>query len=331
MPSPSVSVIIPVRDAEVLLPTCLEAVEAQTASPAAIIVVVAPSTDATQAAAAGAARTDSRIHLLSNPAGDRGSALNRALATIETDAVAMVDAQSVLAPDYLEQSLKALHATGADVVGGAMRPIGRTWVGRAMAVALTSPFGVGDSQFHFAGEARRVDSVYLGVYRTSVFARVGGYNPALLRTEDDDLNARILDSGGAIWLDPAIQSTYRCRESLGAIWRQYHGYGYWKVALATIRLSALRPRHLIPAAFAVALIGSAGVSALWWRPAFPILVGSYAVAAILATATARGPIRARLAMPLVAATMHLAYGTGTLRGLVRWPRLRRAALSGSDD
>src|SRR5688500_17335782 len=122
-----------------------------------------------------------------------------------------------------------------------------------MAAALRSPFGVGDSQFHFAGAARDVDSVYLGVYRADVLRRVGRYNVALLRTEDDDLNTRIRMAGFRIRLDPAIRSAYRCRETLGAIWRQYFGYGYWKVALATIRSGALRARHAVPAAFVVGL------------------------------------------------------------------------------
>jgi hypothetical protein len=125
-------------------------------------------------------------------------------------------------------------------------------IGQAMAAALRSPFGVGDSQFHYEGEAREVESVYLGVYRTDAFRRVGCYNTALLRTEDDDLNARIRAAGMKIWLDPAIRSTYLCRNRLSDIWRQYFGYGYWKVGLASVRRDALRARHMVPALFVTA-------------------------------------------------------------------------------
>src|SRR5205823_5556409 len=136
-------------------------------------------------------------------------------------------------------------------------------------------FGSGGSQFHLDGEPREVESVYLGVYRARTFNRVGWYNPALLRTEDDDLNWRIRDAGLRIWLDPAIRSTYLCRDTLGGVWRQYHAYGLWKVALATLRPGAIHPRHLVPAAFVLALIGAAVISLSWWWPALPLLLAVY--------------------------------------------------------
>lgn len=326
--SASISAIIPIRDAAGLLERCLAAVAAQTTPAEAVYIVVAPSADDSAGRAAMAAASDSRIRVLANPTGDRGSALNRALAEVTTEAVAMVDAQSHLAPDYFERALEVMRATGADVVGGPLRAVGASWIGEAMAMALASRFGVGDSQFHFDGAARRVDSVYLGVYRMSAFGRVGRYNRALLRTEDDDLNARIRESGGLIWLDPAIRSTYRCRDSFGAIWRQYEGYGYWKVALATLRPAALRPRHLVPAIFTLGLIGAAAASIACRRPALTLVVGPYAMISTAAAIGSRGSLRARLAMPMVTATMHLAYGVGTLWGLLRWPALRDAARSG---
>lgn len=323
-----VAVVVPVRDAEALLADCLATVEAQTRPADEILVVVAPSRDATGDLAAKIAGPSTVV--LDNPPGDRGSAINRALDETDADVIAMVDAQARLAPDYLETAVAALDRHRADVIGGPMRPQGRTAFGRAMAAALRSPFGIGNSQFHFAGEAREAESVYLGVYRSSVFERVGRYNAALLRTEDDDLNARARDAGLRIWLDPAIRSTYMCRDSLGAIWRQYHGYGYWKVALATLRPGAIRLRHLVPALFVADLGVTALISMLLWWPALPLVLLAYFGAAWVAAllGPADGP-DARLLFPLVTLTMHLAYGTGTLRGLLDWPRLRALVRRGA--
>jgi glycosyltransferase involved in cell wall biosynthesis len=269
-----IDIIVPLRDAAALLPGCLEAIRAQTLPPGAIHLVVGPSHDATLEIARTAESQDRRIAVSENQAGDRGSALNIALDGLEpeTDAVAMVDAQSRLAADYLERSAKALAETGAAVVGGPMRPMGIGVVGQAIAAALSSPIGVGDSSFHFEGLARDVESVYLGVYRRSALDAAGRYDPGLLRTEDDDMNARIRASGGRIYLDPGIRSTYVGRQSLGALFRQYRGYGYWKVALAAKRPDAIRPRHFVPAVFVAVLVVAGVISIVVWLPALPLLL-----------------------------------------------------------
>jgi glycosyltransferase involved in cell wall biosynthesis len=318
-----IDVIVPLRDAAALLPECLETIRAQTLPPGRIHLVVGPSRDTTLEVARSAWSRDPRILVSENPAGDRGSALNVALAALDpdTEAVAMVDAQSRLDPAYLERSAAVLEETGAAVVGGSMRPIGTSAMGEAIAAALTSPVGVGDSSFHFEGAARDVDSVYLGVYRRSILDKAGPYDPSLLRTEDDDMNARIRASGGRIRLDPSIRSTYIGRKTLGALFRQYHGYGYWKVALAAKRRDAIRLRHMVPAAFVLALVLAGGLSLLAWPPALPVLLVLYlAVLALVGLATVKVGVASRLLFPPAVATMHLGYGIGTWHAILqgRW-------------
>ena len=113
-----IDVIVPLRDAAQLLPGCLEAIHAQTLSPGAIHLVVGPSRDATLRGSPGwRSLTIASVFVSENAAGDRGSAINVALDLLdpETEAVAMVDAQSRLATDYLERSTDALARTGAAV------------------------------------------------------------------------------------------------------------------------------------------------------------------------------------------------------------------------
>jgi succinoglycan biosynthesis protein ExoA len=324
-PVTRIDVIVPLRDAAVLLPGCLEAIEAQTLAPGRIHLVVGPSRDSTLAVARSAWSREPRVLVSENPAGDRGSALNTALEILdaETEAVAMVDAQSRLAPDYLERSAAVLDATGAAVVGGPMRAVGTGVVGRAIAMALQSRVGVGDSAFHFEGDARDVDSVYLGVYRRSVLDAVGRYDPGLLRTEDDDMNARIRATGGRIRLDPTIRSTYIGRQSLGGLFRQYLGYGYWKVALAARRPDAIRWRHLVPAAFVTVLAVAGMASIVVWPPALPILLALYlGLLLLVGLLTSSGPLASQLVFPFAVGSMHLGYGLGTWQAILqgRWRR-----------
>lgn len=324
----TIAAVLPVRDAGHLLAACVDAVLGQTRPPDEVLIAVAPSRDRTREVAVALA--GGRVRVVDNPAGDRASGINAAIAVSRASLIAMVDAQATLESDYLEQAEAILQDPGVAVVGGPMRPTGTTPIGRAMAAALRSPFGVGDSQFHFQGVARDAESVYLGVYRRSAFELVGRYNTALLRTEDDDLNARIRAAGLRIRLDPKLRSTYRCRDSLGAICTQYFGYGYWKVALATIRAGALRPRHLVPASFVV--VGAVAVLAAVagaWQP-LAAMFGAWVAAAIVAAvlAPAQSPVD-RLLFPAVAMTMHLAYGIGTVAAIPSLPRLRRSATEGA--
>jgi cellulose synthase/poly-beta-1,6-N-acetylglucosamine synthase-like glycosyltransferase len=320
-----IDVIVPLRDAAAMLPGCLETINAQTWPPGRIHLVVGPSRDSTSALARSAWSRDPRVLLSENPAGDRGSALNIALDLLdpETDAVAMVDAQSRLAPDYLERSASVLQSTGAAVVGGPMRPEGMTPLGRAIAAALRSRTGVGDSMFHFDDVAADVDSVYLGVYRRSVLDAVGRYDPDLLRTEDDDMNARIRAAGGRIRLDPSIRSTYLGRQTLGGLFRQFHGYGYWKVALAAKRPDAIRVRHVVPAAFVAVLVVAAVVSIAAWPPAFPGIALLYlGVLLVAGVSRSEVPVVSRLLFPVAVAAMHLGYGIGSWQAILsgRWRR-----------
>jgi succinoglycan biosynthesis protein ExoA len=314
-----IEVIVPVRDAAAVLPDCLAAIRGQTLAPAAIHLSVAPSTDATDLVVASSTASDPRLRVHENPAGDRGSGLNVALATLdaETEAVAMVDAQSRLEPDYLERSAAVMKETGAAVVGGAIHPVGDGVVGRAIAAALSSRVGVGDSGFHFDGTGRDVESVYLGVYRRSVLDTVGRYDPSLLRTEDDDMNARIRAAGWRIRLDPSIRSRYLGRQTLRGLFRQYRGYGHSKVALAAKRPGAIRLRHLVPAGLVGAIVGAALISLLAWPPALPLVLlaylGGLLVAGLLRTEL---PLASRLAFVAAAATMHLGYGIGTWQAIL---------------
>ena len=141
------AVVIPVRNGAGQLLDCVASVLRQTSPPDEILIVVGPSTDDSRRVAQDL--VGQTIRVLDNPAGDRGSGLNAALSATDARTIAMVDAQSRLEPDYLDRALATLGSAEADVAGGPMRAVGQSPVGRAMALALASPFGIGDSQFHF--------------------------------------------------------------------------------------------------------------------------------------------------------------------------------------
>jgi glycosyltransferase involved in cell wall biosynthesis len=302
-----------------LLRDCLTAIEQQTCPPHEVIVAVGPSADGTREVARAIARESDRIAVIDNAAGDRASALNSALERATGDVIAFVDAQSRLARDYLERALVVMAESGAPIVGGPMRPRGSNLIGQTVARALVSPFGIGDSAFHFSESAGDADSVYLGVYRRHVFETVGRYDETLLRTEDDDFNQRARQAGFRIRLDPRIRSTYLCRDSLGALFRQYHGYGYWKVALFVTRPGSFRIRHAVPGGAVLAALILGIVSVVARRPHLAFVAAGYAAIALAFEARIGGrrSFGMRMIFPVVTATMHLGYGLGSIQGALR--------------
>lgn len=331
--APAVTIVVPARDEEASLFACLESIRAQDypAGRLRILVVDGGSGDRTRSIAEEFARRDSRIELLDNPAGRVSTALNLALSRATGDFLLRVDAHTRIAPDYVRRCVDRLRTSGADNVGGPMRPVGSTPLGEAIATAMRSRFGVGPARFRYAREVEEVDTVYLGAFPLALFARVGRFNEALVRNQDYEMNYRIRRSGGRVLVDPEIRSDYVVRPDLPALLRQFASYGYWKPQMLRRHPRSLRPRQLaapgLVAGLAVALVTS--VAALLDpelpRPllaAAPLLVALYLAASLLAAAIsgARRGWRIVWRLPAVFATMHLAWGAGFWWGLIRPPR-----------
>jgi hypothetical protein len=224
----------------------------------------------------------------------------------------------VIPADYVSQCVTALQASGADNVGGVQDGYGLTTVQRAIARAAASPLGV-PARFRYSTKAGPADTVYLGAYERSVFTRIGGYDPELVRNQDDELNLRLSQHGGVIWFDPAIRVAYQPRSSYRALFRQYFQYGMYKVRVMQKRSTLPSLRSLAPFAFVFAL-ACASLAAI--RTPVPLIaLCAIYIFWLLASATT-GPRPASLSIRLLTApsvaTMHLAYGLGAWCGIARW-------------
>lgn len=324
-----VSVIIPTFNEERYIDACLRSVHEQTYGPEHLEVVIADgrSEDRTRELAEAWQDRLPGLKVVDNPKRQQGAGLNAALDAASNELIVRLDAHSKYAPDYVQQCVAALERTDATVVGGPMRPEGETPFGEAVALATTTPLGVGPGRFHYSEREEWVDTVFLGAFRRSDIVRLGAYDEAARQaSEDHELNFRITKAGGRILLDPSIRSVYHPRSSVGALWRQYHNYGQGKVS--TLRKHRALPtwRPLAPAAFVVGLL----LGPLWWltRPTRIAFIGALALyaAAVVVTALVKSRFRPVMAGRTAAAivVMHVSYGLGFLRGLLRIP-LRRPA------
>ncbi len=324
MPHPSaslVTVIMPVLNEAGFIRRSLGAVLQQDYPPERleILVVDGGSTDGTPALVQELFQNRPLARLLHNPQQIQAAALNLGILAASGEILVRVDGHTMIAPNYVSECVRLLTQDAADNVGGLMRPQGTTYVGQAVALATSSPFGAGDAKFHYAAQAQYVDTVYLGAFWRKTFDRIGLYDPAVHINEDYELNYRLRQAGGRILLSPTIQSTYVPRASLPALWRQYFIYGRQKVRTLRKHPESLRWRQAVPPLFVLTFFGSLGLSLVFTplHRLFSLVSWLYLLANFVASTIVarRGGWRYFPILPLTFATIHFAWGTGFWAGL----------------
>lgn len=224
---PLVSVILPVKNEEQYIGKCLDHILDSTypLERLEVIVVDGESDDRTREIVEGK-RSECRILLLENPRGSRASGLNLAIGSAKGEIIIRVDARTMCPPRYIEGCVETLVLTGADNVGGVQRPIANSVTQDAIGLAISHPFGAANAQFRLGRKSGFVDTVYLGCFWRDVFAKVGYFdeNPSVI-SEDSDLNKRIRDAGGTVYLNSDLEAFYYPRETLRDFWRLYFHYG----------------------------------------------------------------------------------------------------------
>jgi succinoglycan biosynthesis protein ExoA len=270
-------------------------------------------------AAARAAGLDVRV--VDNPRRWVSPGLNACIAAASGDLIVRLDCHSRYPPDYLRRSALAAEETGAWHVGGRLIPDGRTPTERAVACAMDVPFGgIGWTRAANANARVQVDTLTFGAYRSEVFRRVGGFDDTLIRGQDEELNLRIHRAGGRTILDPTIVVRYRPRGSLIGVWRQYYGYGLWKVAIMLKHRRVLSLRSLAPLTLVVSTgaLGLAGARVPSARRCLAAQAGAYlsaAVAFAVAGLRRRGePLSLFLRVVATFPVFHFGYGLGMLHG-----------------
>jgi succinoglycan biosynthesis protein ExoA len=322
MMPPMVTIAMPAFNEERFIETCIRSVWAQDYPRERIEILIADgrSTDRTREILTTLGSEDPRIRVIDNPERLQAAGLGQIVKQARGDVIVRMDVHCEYATNYVSQCVSTLEGTGADNVGGAQRAKAKTHFQQALCAALLSPLGVGGASYRSASAEGFVDTVFLGAFRRAVFERVGLWDPAAATNEDAELNQRIVENGGRIYLSPSIVVHYFPRDSFRALATQYFRYGRGRARTLLMRggLPTLRP--LIPFLLVV------GASAmLLLPPAWPLLppaLAAYLLAAgaeairVAAPLGARGVATAAAVFPV----LHVSHGTGFAAGL--WHYLR---------
>jgi succinoglycan biosynthesis protein ExoA len=307
-----VTVMIPARDEERFIGRCLDAVRKQDYPNLQIVVVDGGSVDATLQVVRDQMAADDRIELVYNPQHSIPMSLNLGLAAARGRWLVRMDAHSTVDESYVRTAVDRLDQGLWGGVGGRKDGVGETAAGRAIAAALGSRFGVGNSMYHHGVTAQEVDHIPFGAYPVELVRELGGWNEQLPVNEDYEFDYRVRQAGNKLLFDPALKIWWRSRQSIPDLFRQYHRYGRGKVDVALLHPDSMRPRHFLPPALVAYLAGTALIS--WRHPrrllllSAPYLLG-LAVASARTARTLETPAE-RAYVPLAFSAMHVGWGLG---------------------
>ncbi len=324
---PYVSIVMPVRNEEQFLAKCLDSIIANDypKEKYEIIVVDGMSSDRSRQIVAEYAERCSNIKLLDNPKKIRVIANNIGIRAAKGEIIISMDAHACYATDYIRSCVELLQSTGAANVGGPQRATGHNYVTNVIALATTTPFGIGDAEFRYSKKEKWVDTVYLGAWYKKTLEEVGLFNEEWIRNGDYELNYRIRNAGGKILLSPRIKCQYFVRGSLKKLMEQYFLYGLWRVQTIVAHPDSIRWRHVLPPLLVLGLFFSVfllffGIK-LGWIPLVSYLGYTIAISVCISL------IQGVKYFPLLIPTfwiIHLSWGLGFWRGISKFgcPKIR---------
>lgn len=259
------------------------------------------------------------IKVFDNPYKTVPYAMNIGIKNSKGKYIIRLDAHAEYSQDYIRKCVYYLDTTQADNVGGIAETKSKGFVGEAIALMLSSKFGVGNSQFRTNGHSGYVDTVPFGAFRREVFDRWGGYDERLTRNQDNEMNYRIRKNGGKIYLSDEIKFSYYCRDSIKGIADMAVKNGMWNIITMRLCPGSMGIRHFIPLIFLLSLILLPILSFINIRflSVFVCELILYFVLDIYFALKTSKKVKYILMVAVLFPIFHITYGFGSLTGIVK--------------
>lgn len=318
-----VSIIIPCYNEEKYISQCLDSIIANDSPKENLEILIydGGSKDGTLEILKEYEKNHPFFKIKHNPQKIQSVAMNLGIKEAVGDIIIRMDAHTIYDSEYISQIVNLLTTTSAVNVGGPQVGIGQTYITKAIAVAVSSPFVAGNAFYRFEKVKERwVDTVYLGAWRKKNLLELGGFDESFAVNEDYELNYRLRGKGGKILFSPKIRSEYFVRPSLVKLIKQYVRYGFWKVKTLKKHPNSLTLRQLVAPFFILSLI----ISGILFLMGCPIFLESILIAYILAFlffAFKLLRINELHYLPMffiLALIIHLSWGSGFWGGIIYW-------------
>lgn len=329
--NPFISIIIPCRNEEIYIAECLDSVTASDypAELMEILVIDGMSNDNTRFIAEKFVAGNPNIQVFENPDKTAPYAMNLGIDRAKGDLLFIISAHAGYPDDYFTNLVSCMKRMDADVAGGVMITDvkNKNPKTRSIRSILSSPLGVGNAWFRTGiKKIKEVDTVPFGCYRKSVFEKFGRYNTRLTRNQDIELNKRIRQQGGKIYLVPDIYCIYFARETFSEVAYNNYRNGHWNILTVYITktFSSLSWRHFVPLALILSLLAPI-IASLFRIPGIAwlslLVLVIYQVFIVIAVLKAKNSENSFIYLWWGFMTLHFSYGFGSLTGIFRIGKL----------
>ncbi len=292
-----------------------------------VILVDSNSTDNTRAMMEDFRDTDykfRRVAIVENTRLRQACAWNCALCEAKGDVIIRIDAHASIPRDFIRRCVDNLEE-GENIVGGGRPNIvdNETPWKLTLLAAEESLFGSSIAEYRRPTEKKEYhDSLFHAAYRRKVFEKVGGFNESLGRTEDNELHYRIREAGFKMCSCPDIISFQHTRNTFKHMIKQKFGNGYWIGLTFGVCRGCLSYFHFVPFAFVMALLLFGILACFGFSYPLMFMVLAYGMFDFTNTVGCFITKKVQpqfIVLPALFPVLHIAYGVGTLYGLIKMP------------
>lgn len=272
-------VAIPTLNEEKSIKDCLASLMDDSPALQNTVFVVADggSSDATKEIVTAKLESCPNLRLLDNPDRLQSAAVNRVAdlgVEMGCDILVRCDAHSLYPKGFILDVAQTLITRGDTSVVVPIDSVGRTCFAKGAAWVVDTPFGSGGSAHRGGKKSGYVNHGHHAGFALDWFHKLGGYDKTFSHNEDGELDYRITNSGGKIWLASDIRVTYFMRNSFGKLCRQYFNYGKGRARNVSKHSSVPHLRQLLPVANLIFLVACLAL-ALLVTPMFLLGIAFY--------------------------------------------------------
>ena len=260
------------------------------------------------------------VVLLKNPKVILSAGMNVGIKAARGECILKVDCHSHITDNFIENNVKIIEE-GEDVCGGPRPNIieNADNFSKTLLLVEENMFGSGIADYRKKTTKKYVSSVFQGMYKKSIFDKIGLLDEKVGRVEDNELHYRIRKNGYKIRYSNDILSYQYTRPTLKRMLKQKYSNGYWIGQVSHVYPKAFSIFHFVPLAFVLAIIFSLCMIPI--TSIFIILLSSvYFLFTILITIMTIINNKFNitiLLMPIILFLIHVYYGVGTLVGLIK--------------
>jgi succinoglycan biosynthesis protein ExoA len=319
---PLVSLVMPIKNEGPYIRKALESINRQNYPKSRIEIIIADggSTDDTLEIVDEQKARDGRIKVTGGPGVNCPLGMNMGIELAQGTIVAKIDGHGSMNDEFIATAVDYLTANrGVSCVGGEIVAVYSSEKGKSNCLARFSKFGVGAGIYTIEKHLQEIDTVQCGVYVKDDLIRAGLFDPELQFGEDEEVNYRLVQSGGKIVFHPGMKFYYHIRPSFQSLYRQYFNYGRARVKVVKKHSSFFKLKHMIPAATVLGLAASLALLFIdrAFLPLFAAIWGGYSLFLVIASLSIAWETKFQRVDFLVTSfvCLHMGYGLGMLVGL----------------